>query len=189
MSHPKILFTITDIQKIDWNDRRGESSFFGCWCSVDGTDKRIEEPTQFDRHWYSHKFKSAGVRYEVAISIDHGRIVWVNGPFRSGQYPDIKIFRSKLKLALDNNEHIVADNGYKDERCILANDIPAQWRSVHSKIRARHECINRPFKQFACLTTTFRHNITKHGHVFHAVANLTHLQMEVADELFQVDFE
>ena len=150
---------------------------------------QIEEPTLFDKHWYSHKFKSAGVRYEVAISIDRGRIVWVNGPYRCGQNPDLNIFRDRLKLILEPGENVVADSGYRDERCVQAKDIPPQWRPLHSRIRARHECINRRFKQFSALTTTFRHDVSKHGLVFHAIANLTHLQMELTNDLFDVDFQ
>jgi hypothetical protein len=37
--------------------------------TVDGTDFRINEPTDFSTKWFSHKFKDPGLRYEVAISI------------------------------------------------------------------------------------------------------------------------
>jgi hypothetical protein len=49
---------------------------------VDGTDFRINEPTDFSTKWFSHKFKGPGLRYEVAISIkggycSHSRTVYV----------------------------------------------------------------------------------------------------------------
>ena len=46
-----------------------------CFISLDGTDFRILEPSPFDPKWYSHKFKGAGVRYEVGICLKTGWIV------------------------------------------------------------------------------------------------------------------
>jgi hypothetical protein len=37
--------------------------------TVDGTDFRISEPTDFSTKWFYHKSKAPIVRYEVAISI------------------------------------------------------------------------------------------------------------------------
>ena len=65
--------------------------------------------------WYSHKFKYSAVRYEVGLSILKGDIVWINGPFPAGLYPDINIFRENLKGALDEDERVVADDGYIGE--------------------------------------------------------------------------
>ena len=46
--------------------------------SVDGTDFRIAEQ---GKRFYSHKFKKSGLRYDVAICIKSGDIVWVSGPY------------------------------------------------------------------------------------------------------------
>ena len=62
-----------------------------CKITVDGTDFRIQEPIPFNPKWYSHKFKGPGLRYEVAICIKTGCIVWVIGPFPAGEWPDRKI--------------------------------------------------------------------------------------------------
>ena len=77
-------------------------------------DFLIHEPIPFDRKWYSHKFGKAGLRYEVGVSIQTGYIVWLNGPFKCGPWPDIKIARSNLIYQLDMNEMVVADHGYRD---------------------------------------------------------------------------
>ena len=71
-----------------------------CKVSIDGTDFRIQQLKPFNKIWYSDKFNSPGVQYEVAISIQDGDIVWVNGPFACGLWPDIKIFWQNLKHAL-----------------------------------------------------------------------------------------
>lgn len=49
------------------------------YVSLDGTDFRIQEPYHpdgIDPSYYSHKFKAAGLRYEVGLNIRTGDIVW-----------------------------------------------------------------------------------------------------------------
>jgi hypothetical protein len=72
--------------------------------TVDGTDLQIYEPTPFSKKWYSHKFRAAGLRYEVAVCIQTGDIVWFHGPFPCGEWPDLKIFRDGLKKVLAPGE-------------------------------------------------------------------------------------
>lgn len=83
--------------------------------TVDGTDFRIEQPTEFSKRWYSHKFKGPGLRYEVALSILGGDIVWTNGPFPCGSWPDISIFRAGLIDELRPMEMVEADKGYRGQ--------------------------------------------------------------------------
>ena len=66
--------------------------------SLDGTHCPIEEPRPFSEIWSSHKLgKAAGLAYEVGIRISAPELVWVHGPFPAGSWPDIDIFRHKLK--------------------------------------------------------------------------------------------
>ena len=51
---------------------------------MDGNDFFIQEPTTFSKSWYSHKFRGAGLRYEVGIAIQTGDIVWTNSQFWPG---------------------------------------------------------------------------------------------------------
>ncbi len=51
---------------------------------MDGTDFKIQDPYQFDPHYFLFKFKGAGLRYEVGLSFQQGNIVWVNGAFACG---------------------------------------------------------------------------------------------------------
>ena len=68
-----------------------------CKITVDGTDFRIREPHPFNKErWFSKKFKGPGVRYEVGICIQTGWIVWLNGPFPCGEFPDLKIAKMEL---------------------------------------------------------------------------------------------
>ncbi len=49
--------------------------------SLDGTDFKCTEKEDFpeNRRWYSHKFNGPGLRYEIALSIKTGDIVWAYG--------------------------------------------------------------------------------------------------------------
>jgi hypothetical protein len=82
--------------------------------TADGTDFPILEQFPFDVKWFSHKFNGPGVRYEVAISIQMGDIVWVHGPFPCGKWPDLQVARDALIYALDAGEMYLADGGYYD---------------------------------------------------------------------------
>ena len=83
-----------------------------CLVTVDGTDFPIQEPKPFSPIWYSHKFKGAGLRYEVAVSIQTGWIVWLNGPYPAGQFNDHQIADDNLHLSLDPGERYLGDRIY-----------------------------------------------------------------------------
>ena len=44
---------------------------------------------QHGQKFYSHKFKKSGLCYEVALCIMTGDILWMNGPYEPGFWPDI----------------------------------------------------------------------------------------------------
>ena len=109
----------------------------------------------------------------------------MNGPFACGSNPDVTIFRDRMKKKLDEGELEVADKGYKDASCLLSDDVPVKDRLLHVLIRARHEVVNKRFKQFAALTSCYRHKIDLHRFIFHSIANLTHLMIENNEPLFK----
>ena len=80
---------------------------------MDGTHCPIEEQTPFWNGWYSPKFAGPAVAYEVAVSISGGDIVWINGPFPPGKWPDLKIFEHHLMTELEVGERVLADEGYR----------------------------------------------------------------------------
>lgn len=155
--------------------------------SVDGTDCRIREPAPFDSKWYSHKFKGAGLRYEIGLSISSGSIVWVHGPFACGAFPDVSIFRLGMKSALSPDEKVIGDKGYRDEKCEKPPAIDDPNKRTYAIIRARHETVNSRFKNFRVLSDTFRHDISLHGVCFHAVANISHIMTKLGNPLFELN--
>ena len=77
-------------------------------------DCAILEPGKFSPAWYSHKSNGPGVRWEIASSIQHGIICWINGPFPAGAWPDEVIFCHRLANKLDDNKMVHADRGYRN---------------------------------------------------------------------------
>jgi len=149
----------------------------------------VQEVHPFDRRFYSHKFKSAGVRYEVAVAIHSGDIVWINGPFKAGQWPDIRIFRRGLMRMLEPGEMVEADAGYRGE--INRVRIPTQYSSIAERqakalARARHETINTLFKNWGITKTRFRHPLRRHQPAFKAIVCLTQMGFNAGNKPFQV---
>jgi hypothetical protein len=162
-----------------------------CKITLDGTDCPINEPTPFHRMWYSHKFKGPGVRYEIGLCIQTGWIVWKNGPYPCGRYPDLTIARDKIQYCMVPGEKYVADGGYRDAGTF--GDTPNGLNNPDQKMkrlaRARHETVNRRFKQFEVLTTTFRHPLEKHWQCFHAIVNMTQIDMQYVAPLFEIYYD
>ena len=153
--------------------------------SVDGTDFKIQEPFPFNKKWCSHKFNGAALKYEVAISIFSGDIVWVYGPHRGAKH-DITIFKENLRNKLDNGEMIEGDKGYIDGNWIRSKEdySTVKERREKGRLRNRHETVNRRFKCWSILKQEYRHDIKKHEYIFRSIANLTQMGIDAGDCLF-----
>ncbi len=162
-----------------------------CLLSVDGSDFRAS--LSFWRGWYSHKFKSGGLRYEVALCIQTGWIVWINGPYPAGKWPDLSIYRHRLKKKINKNEFVEADGGYRGDETIATPydcDNLAQ-EQIKFDVRARQETVNARMKEYKVLQTRFRHKINKHNMerhylCFNAVAVLVQLEIQSFNPLYQI---
>ena len=167
-----------------------------CLISVDGTDLRIPQQGHVAKGnpWASHKYagKSA-LRYELGVDIITGHLVWINGPFPAGAFPDVEIFRSCLSLWLDRDERFEADDGYIGDapykvKCPASLTNPDETQAMQSIVRMRQETINMRLKQWEILKQVYRHDITKHGYVLRAVAVVVQVAIENGEPLFQVDY-
>jgi len=158
--------------------------------TIDGTDCPIWEPTPFSPRWYSHKFKGAGVRYEVGVCIQTGSIVWVNGAYPCGSWSDVKIFRHRLKHLLAPNELVEADKGYKwDDRCRNPDSyVSRSDQRASRRARARQETINHRLKVFNVLNRTYRHDRRKHQWCFVSCAVLVQMSINNNEKPWQVRY-
>lgn len=172
-----------------------EARFFGdigndALVTIDGTDMRVQK--NFDKRFFSHKFHSGGLRYEVGVCIMTGHIVWINGPFRCGKN-DIQIARQSVIHNLSKNEMVEADNGYKGENWHIRTPTAQHYRTEKEKdmkanARGRQEHVNERFKNFDVLNDTFRHGLHRHSSCFRAVAVLTQLNITNGQPLWQVEY-
>ena len=80
---------------------------------VDRTDFKINQPQNFGKKWFSHKFREPGLRYKVALNIQIGNIVWSHGLFLTGAYKDLAIFLHVHAHKLKPGERVEADKGYR----------------------------------------------------------------------------
>lgn len=169
--------------KVIWENRKADANRGQtCFTSIDGVDCEIEEPSPFSPKWFSHKFKSAGLRYEIALCIRTGHIVWSNGGYPCGHWPDLNIAKRFFVHFLDRGERSVADEGYKDNKYFLLPTIENSRR--HKRIMSRHETINKRIKHFNVLTVPFRHDLSKHRICFYSVSNITQLIIKYEEPLF-----
>ncbi|CAB9496793.1 expressed unknown protein [Seminavis robusta] len=169
--------------QIKWSNRFRTGRFGNrnrsCKITVDGTDCPINQPTPFCKSWFSHKFEGPGLRYEVGVCIQTGDIVWINGPFRCGAWPDLKIFKRDLVHQLAPHEFVEADGGYLHPRVRTPNKF-VSWSDKRAKddARHRHEGINSMLKSFGVLNFWFRHDLWLHKHCFGACAVVTQLGID-----------
>jgi len=86
---------------------------------VDGLHFVTYEPKhdQFpkDSAYFSYKHHAAGFNYEIGISLYKSKLVWFNGPFKAGDFNDIKMFTDGgLKDKLQSlKKMVITDHGYK----------------------------------------------------------------------------
>jgi hypothetical protein len=161
---------------------------------VDGVHCRINEPKHptmsKNPAYYSHKFESAGLNYELGISVFENKLVWMKGPFKAGT-PDITVFREKgLMDKIPVGKKVIADKGYRGEK-ERTTSVPNSHDSKElgkfkSRARARHETFNGRIKNFLCLDVRFRHGVKNHRSVFEAICVIVQYQLENGSPLFEV---
>lgn len=173
------------ISKVIWEDRKiNAKPGQMCYTSIDGVDFEINEPSPFSNIWFSHKFKASGLRYEIALCIWTGEIVWAHGGYPCGSWPDLKVARRHFVHFMDFGEKSMADLGYTDlDYFIIPTD---QNESCHRRVMNRHETVNKRLKQFNVLNHPFRHDLIKHRLCFYSVVNITQLIIKFEDPLFSI---
>ena len=131
--------------------------------------------------------------YKIRIVVKTGFIVWVNGPFPCGMGSDADIAQLSLHHELEPWEGYIADGVYR--RIMGVARTPTGLHNMADRTealaRARHECVNKRFKEFTCLKTMFQHNRADHYQWFAPCALMVQLMIEDEEDegTFQVDYE
>lgn len=110
--------------------------------------------------------------------------MWKHGGYPCGEYPDLKLAREAYVDSVQSGELTLADRGYRDINYFL--QATNENGTLHKRIMARHETVNKRLKQFNILNHIFRHSLEKHPLIFHAVANLTQFMIENGEPLFSI---
>ena len=144
--------------------------------SLDGTDCPILEPWPYDAGYFSQKLNGPGLKYEVGVAINSNNIVWINGPFKAGE-SDLNIYRECLREYLCDDEGVECDQFYQGDPRLKNPKVHqgARYRRQKKEVRARQENLNARLKRFKVLDDSFRHDLSKHGECFRAVAVLTQI--------------
>ena len=161
-----------------------------CLLSVDGTDFRNK--IGYSKPFRSYKFKKSGLRYEVGLCIKTGDICWWSGPYAPGKWNGLSIFRASLQLMLEPGERCKTDRGYQGSAPTHVKCPGVLWADpntagLQQRVRSRQETVNERFKNWAILSTPYRHNLSEHQTVFGAIVVLTQLSF-AANPLFQVEY-
>ena len=158
---------------------------------MDGTDYCIQEQHPFNPKWYSHKFWGPAVRYEIAISIATGWIVWIHGPFPAGEWTNLRIARHALNHNLDEFEMYIADGGYYDgyQWATTPTGFHKHGDRIRALVQARHENINRRFKEWGALQQRWRHAPHKHRVMFRTIANIIQLRLETDEPAWPIHYD
>jgi hypothetical protein len=100
------------------------------------------------------------LRYEIALCIQTGDAVWINGPYPCGRYNDITIFRNSLMTFLEDGERVEADNGYVGEspehvKCPKSFTNLEETEYMQQRLRSRQETINKRVKDWGITRVIF----------------------------------
>ncbi len=136
--------------QIDFDSRLGIHDIGNdCLMLVDGMHFCIpqngaaKKGNPFGSHKYAGK---SALCYEPGVDILMGNLVWIQGPYPAGAWPDIKIFTSCLAHFLEPYERVEADNNYRrhaDKVKCPKNDVnPIENLKMQGCIRAHHKTLN-----------------------------------------------
>lgn len=73
---------------------------------------------------FPHKSNGPSLRYELAVEMTCGRIVWMNSPFVSGENEDVNIWKSNLKDRLGEGAVDIEVDGYDDFSVLKGLKVP-----------------------------------------------------------------
>ena len=162
-----------------------------CLMTVDCTDFLINEPQPWEPLWFSHKFNGPGLRYKMGVCIQTGWIVWINGPFPCGDFPDLEIFQLSLAETLPAGELVETDEGYSGDHVRKPSDYEGrlEWRRMKKNAMARHETLNGRLKQFNILKARYRGDRNKHFLIVNACACIIQSEIMERRAVFNVEYK
>ena len=104
-------------------------------------------------------------------------------------------FRYALVHHLGTSNFVNADDGYIGEapgkvKCPTSFVNPIENEGMQSRVRSRHETVNKRFKRWGVLNQIYRHSIDDHAYIVWEMVVLTQqLSLENVEPLFPVSYK
>ncbi|PRP74208.1 hypothetical protein PROFUN_16293 [Planoprotostelium fungivorum] len=153
--------------------------------AIDATVCPIQSPMsegwESQKMWYSGKHGIHCLKYEVAVRIIDGQIVWVNGSVPGSMHDSLLCTLGGIEDGLLENEGVLGDSAYQSAArpwAIASFKTPRGGELIpeqrnFNKYVGRHRVIVKQVKEFAILTHPFRtEDYQLHELAFQAIVKL-----------------
>lgn len=185
-------------KKIIWDSSLDSEDTEVFAISTDGVDfpvwERQHPKYPVDTKAMSHKFRSCGAKYIIALSCFSSKCVFIGGPYRGGKGDlDMFIESGLMQKMKANGKLCIADRGFRSkfehERNVFSYPDYMDSKELNnfkSRVRCRQETYNRRLKHFEALSGTFKNGFDKHGIAVRAVAVIIQYQMDNGSPIYTV---
>lgn len=150
----------------------------------DCADFHIDEPSPWNKDWYSRKFDGPALKYFAACAIYSNNICYTTCPIPA-QNHEGNFLDATILMELPDDEPIEVDSGPTGDRRYMGPQagMTHAIRKAKSVLRSRQETLFSFFKYFNVLDTHFHHRNTdnevmmeNHEACFNAVAVITQVK-------------
>lgn len=141
----------------------------------------MNKPTSSEIKTYSDKIHAPSLRCKIDLSVSSGGLMWFNGLFPDGTYPDLLIFKKKIVLHFTNNEQLIDDNGHFHTLFTLPIYVFKYRKELHSVFWAFHIVVIEIFKKFNYFRAIFTHIKDTHLTFLHTTTPSTALMIFLGD--------
>ncbi len=142
--------------------------------------------------FYSGKKKRHTLKYEMAISLETYQIIWVGGGIGGNLFHDLPLARLGILRALTGVNslflYLLGDKAYAGEDAIITpvkgptaalSQQEQQYNNNLSRLRIAVENVFGRFTHLACMTSPWRGSLAEHTVVFHVIAEMVNIDMEL----------
>jgi hypothetical protein len=107
-----------------------------------------------------------------------GNICWWVGPYLPSIWNDDMMFKHELAKMLEPAERVEADGSYQGSmpelvKCPGVVEVDLDNVEMQQRVRSHQAMVNEWFKNWAILSTPYRHQLLEHQTVFGAIVVLT----------------
>jgi hypothetical protein len=128
--------------------------------------------------YYSGKKKRHTIKYEVAVHVRTGRIIWISGPVPGSVHDSTLLQHAGLCSQLLTHELIIGDKGYVGNlRVITPFKSPTTgfeqiFNNYISKLRIIAEHTFQRIKNFHILKTPWNGDVNLHPFIFYTICKI-----------------